>query len=92
MAILASFLQLLLITSVAQASPLSFLWRRAVLPNEQIVGLSETVPDGIAGQLYEAYQPFLDVYNGCVPSPAVDAAGNTKYLHFQFYCTQSIYI
>jgi len=79
MAVLEYFLRLLLVTTAAHASPLNFLWRRAVLPNEQIVGLPETVPDGISGQLYEAYQPFLDVYNGCVPSPAVDASGNTKY-------------
>ena len=82
MAIRATLLQLLLATTAVNASPLSFLWRRAVLPNNQIVGLPETVPDGIVGQLYEAYQPFLDVYNGCVPSPAVDAAGNTKYVVF----------
>lgn len=78
MAILASFLPLLLAATAINASPLSFIWRRAVLPNAQMVGIPETVPDGISGQLYEAYQPFLDVYNGCVPSPAVDAAGNTK--------------
>jgi len=90
MAILAGFLQLLLATTVVHASPLSFLWRRSVLPNDQIVGLPETVPDGIAGELYEAYQPFLDVYNGCVPSPAVDAAGNTKYNPSHFPCLSHI--
>ena len=68
-------LALLLAAVVVRSSPIQ---PRAVIPNSQIVGLPEAVPAGIVGDLYEAYQPFLDVYNGCVPSPAVDANGNTK--------------
>jgi hypothetical protein len=53
------------------------------LPNSVIVGISEAVPNSITGTVYEAYQPYLDVINGCVPSPAVDVNGNTK-LAFTF--------
>ncbi|CAG8961310.1 hypothetical protein HYFRA_00013771 [Hymenoscyphus fraxineus] len=69
---------LLVAASVVNANPLSFLFRRGTVPNNQIVGLPESVPSGTLGQVYEAYQPFLDVINGCVPFPAVDASGNTN--------------
>lgn len=69
-------LQLLLTDFSVDATPLQ---RRGTLPADQIVGFAEAVPTGIVGSVYEAYQPFLDVYNGCVPFPAVDANGNTKF-------------
>jgi hypothetical protein len=78
MAILPTFLRLLLAAIAANATPLQ---RRGTLPNSQVVGLAEAVPAGTVGNVYQAYQPFLDVYNGCVPFPAVDANGNTKYAH-----------
>ncbi|KAH8591767.1 putative necrosis and ethylene inducing peptide 2 [Bisporella sp. PMI_857] len=79
MAVIAAFLQLLLASSAVNAFPLlSFLHRRAVLPNPNIISLPESVPAGVVGDVYEAYQPYLEVYNGCVPSPAVDANGNTN--------------
>lgn len=65
----------LAITAV-NGNPLS---RRGTRPTSTIVGLPETVPDNITGQLYQAYQPYLEVLNGCVPYPAVDVDGNTKY-------------
>lgn len=68
---------LLLLAVVANANPLQ---RRGTVPNDQIVGLTEAVPAGTVGDVYEAYQPFLDVVNGCVPFPAVDINGNTKYV------------
>jgi len=77
MSFLAIISQLLLATTVVHALP-SALVRRGTLPNPQIVGLPEAVPGGTLGDIYEAYQPYLDVYNGCVPSPAVDANGNTN--------------
>ncbi|KAG9246701.1 putative NPP1 domain protein [Calycina marina] len=70
--------QLLVAASTVNASPMSSIFRRGTVPNSEIVGLPETVQAGIEGQLYEAYQPFLDVYNGCVPFPAVDVNGNTN--------------
>lgn len=51
--------------------------RRAVIAHDAVVGFPETVPSGTAGTLYLKYKPFLKVFNGCVPFPAVDAAGNT---------------
>ncbi|KAK2022092.1 necrosis inducing protein [Colletotrichum zoysiae] len=51
--------------------------RRAVIDHDAVVGFPETVPSGIAGTLYLKYKPYLKVVNGCVPFPAVDAAGNT---------------
>lgn len=48
-----------------------------VIDHDAVVGFPETVPDTTAGALYLKYKPFLKVYNGCVPFPAVDADGNT---------------
>lgn len=62
---------------IAQASPLN---PRAVIDHEQVAGLPETVPSGIKGEVYKAYQPYLKVDEGCVPFPAVDAEGNTRYI------------
>lgn len=78
MALLLTFVQLLVAAVAVNASPLSWLLRRGTLPNSQVVGLTEAVPAGITGDVYEAYQPFLEVVNGCVPFPAVDINGNTK--------------
>lgn len=68
---------------LAQASTLT---PRAVIDHDQVVGFPETVPSGIKGEVYKAYQPYLKVDAGCVPFPAVDAEGNTRYvispLHF----------
>lgn len=51
----------------------------AVINHDAVVGFPETVPDTTAGSLYLKYKPYLEVYNGCVPFPAVDADGNTGY-------------
>ena len=67
----------LLATALVNASPF---WRRGTIASDEIVGFPETVPSGTVGEVYEAYQPYLYVVNGCVPFPAVDAEGNTKYL------------
>ncbi|KAK2069864.1 hypothetical protein P8C59_004409 [Phyllachora maydis] len=62
-------------TALALAAPLA---PRGAVGSKDIVGLPQTVPAGPIGDLYLAYQPYLDVVNGCVPFPAVDAAGNTN--------------
>lgn len=54
---------------------------RSVIAHDAVVGFAETVPDDMLGVAYEAYQPFLKVVNGCVPFPAVDAEGNTRYIN-----------
>ncbi|GJC85878.1 hypothetical protein ColLi_08716 [Colletotrichum liriopes] len=51
--------------------------RRAVIAHDAVVGFSETVPSGTVGSLYLKYKPYLKVVNGCVPFPAVNAAGDT---------------
>ncbi|KAJ5931152.1 hypothetical protein N7466_006645 [Penicillium verhagenii] len=61
--------------AIAAASPLS---RRGTIASDEIVGFNQTVPSGITGEVYLAYQPYLYVVNGCVPFPAVDAEGDTN--------------
>ena len=76
MAVLAQFLLLALSQAiVVSATPFQ---RRGTIASDEIVGFAETVPSGTVGTVYEAYQPYLYVVNGCVPFPAVDAAGDTK--------------
>ncbi|KAK7055542.1 putative necrosis and ethylene inducing peptide 2 [Favolaschia claudopus] len=55
----------------------AYLGERAVIGSTEVVGFPQTVPSGTTGAVYLAYQPRLKVVNGCVPFPAVDAAGNT---------------
>jgi len=82
MVVLLRFSRLLLLAGAftVNAEPLSLskLWRRGTLPHDQVKGFAEAVPAGTVGDVYEAYQPYLDVVNGCVPFPAVDADGNTS--------------
>lgn len=51
---------------------------RAVIDHDAVVGFDEAVPDNSEGDLMLAYKPYLKVFNGCVPFPAVDADGNTS--------------
>ncbi|MCF9045828.1 NPP1 family protein [Acinetobacter nectaris] len=44
-----------------------------VIPHDQVIGF----PDKIQGY-YKTFQPQLKVFDGCVPFPAVDAAGNVS--------------
>lgn len=62
--------------SSVNAAPLD-LARRAVIAHDAVVGFAQAVPSGITGTLMLKYKPWLEVFNGCVPFPAVDAAGNT---------------
>lgn len=50
---------------------------RAVINHDAVVGFPETVPAGLTGELYLKYKPWLKVFTGCVPFPAVNAAGDT---------------
>lgn len=63
--------------SFAVGAPLE---QRAVIDHDAVVGFPQTVPSGIEGTLYLKYKPYLYVQNGCVPFPAVDAEGNTRYV------------
>jgi len=69
-----------LLLSVPQISALPFnfgLSRRAQLAYDAVVNFNEAVPSGVTGELMLKYKPWLEVYNGCVPYPAVNAAGDT---------------
>ena len=61
--------------NLVTGSPIS---ARATVASNLLVGFPQTVPSGTLGSLYLKYQPHLQVVNGCVPFPAVDAAGDTK--------------
>jgi hypothetical protein len=80
MAVLSAFLKAsvgLLATASVNATPFT-LQSRGTIASNKIVGFSQTVPSGTVGDVYLAYKPYLYVVNGCVPFPAVDAAGDTK--------------
>lgn len=65
-------------TTYVSAAPLG-ITRRAVIAHDAVVGFPQTVPSSIEGTLMLKYKPWLEVYNGCVPFPAVNAAGDTGY-------------
>ncbi|MCY8689490.1 NPP1 family protein, partial [Bacillus spizizenii] len=50
----------------------------AVIGHDKVVGFDEDVPTTIAQKAEKKFQPYLKVYSGCVPFPAVDAQGNTS--------------
>ncbi len=50
----------------------------AVINHDQVVGFSEVAPTNDSQRAAKTFQPFLKVYNGSVPFPAVDAQGNTS--------------
>ncbi|KAI0388626.1 NPP1-domain-containing protein [Xylariaceae sp. FL0594] len=60
---------LLFLAAIAAAAPVT---KRAVIDHDAVVGFAESASD-----LALKYKPWLKVVNGCVPFPAVDAAGNT---------------
>jgi hypothetical protein len=72
-------IELLALSTLVSAVPLG-IQRRAVINHDAVVGFPETVPSGIAGTLYLKYKPFLKVFNGCVPFPAVNANGDTRFV------------
>lgn len=70
---------LLSATSTFLISPVNAnpLHRRAVIAHDAVVGFPQAVPGDAAGAAALKFKPWLDVRNGCVPFPAVDALGNT---------------
>lgn len=83
-------LALALLPLLAQAS----LVRRDTIDHDKVQGFPETVPSGVSGNVYKAYQPYLKVDAGCVPFPAVDAEGNTRYatIHLHQTIPSNLYI
>ncbi len=49
-----------------------------VISHDTVVGFPQTVPSTAIGATYLLFKPWLYVYNGCVPFPAVDAAGSVR--------------
>ncbi len=82
MAVLSRVLLSILVAVAVTATP-TLLERRGTIASNEIIGFTETVPSGTVGTVYEAYQPYLYVVNGCVPFPAVDAEGDTKQVYHQ---------
>jgi hypothetical protein len=74
-----TFTRLVDILAIVTAVNRRTLRSHAILPPNQIVGLAPTAPNDMTGTLYQAYQPYLDVINGCVPFPVVDINCNAKY-------------
>ncbi len=71
--------------ATVNASPFpTTLKSRGTIGSSKIVGFDEAVPSGTVGSVYEAYQPYLKVVNGCVPYPAVNAAGDTRKVSSKF--------
>ncbi|MCY9377341.1 NPP1 family protein [Bacillus sp. T17B1] len=50
----------------------------AVIGHDKVVGFEEVVPTTVVQKVEKKFQPYLKVYSGCVPFPAVDAQGNTS--------------
>lgn len=74
---LSSLLTAAAVVTTALCKPTA-LKSRAVIDHDAVVGFAEAVPDNSEGDLMLAYKPYLKVFNGCVPFPAVDADGNTS--------------
>jgi hypothetical protein len=72
-----SLLMAALVVTTALCKPTA-LKPRAVIDHDAVVGFDEAVPNNSEGDLMLAYKPYLKVFNGCVPFPAVDADGNTS--------------
>ncbi|KAF3359510.1 hypothetical protein VdG1_02065 [Verticillium dahliae VDG1] len=72
---LISIVTWLAAASSTLAAPL--LESRAVINHDAVVGFPQTVPSGVSGQLMLKFKPYLKVFNGCVPFPAVNAGGDT---------------
>jgi hypothetical protein len=49
-----------------------------VVPHDQVVGFPQEVPKDAIGATYLRFKPWLYVYNGCVPYPAVEANGSVR--------------
>ncbi|WP_458120962.1 NPP1 family protein [Paenibacillus sp. Z6-24] len=50
----------------------------AVINHDAVIGFSEVTPVNDSQKTAKTFQPYLKVYNGSVPFPAVDAQGNTS--------------
>ncbi|WP_366290945.1 NPP1 family protein [Paenibacillus sp. AN1007] len=71
------FVLLLMVTLLA-CLPLGTTAEAAVINHDQVVGFQEVTPVTAMQITAKRFQPFLKVYHGCVPFPAVDAQGNTS--------------
>ena len=59
--------------AVLALAGLSVTAHAATIDHDKVVGFDDT-----AKGYYKTFQPYLKVFTGCVPFPAVDSAGNTS--------------
>lgn len=45
------------------------------LDHDKVQVYRETVPDSVRGRLYLKHKPYLKVFHGCVPFPAMNPDG-----------------
>lgn len=75
--------QLLVGANCILASPISrnpntWIWKYVAY--KDLRAIDQTVPTGVAGDLYHTYKPFLSVVtnHGCAPYVAVDNTGGVR--------------
>lgn len=71
-------LVLLLMVSLLACIPFVTDVEAAVINHDQVVGFQEVTPVTVTQITAKRFQPYLKVYHGCVPFPAVDQQGNTN--------------
>lgn len=69
---------LLLMVSLLACIPFATAVEAAVINHDQVVGFQEVSPVTVTQIAAKRFQPYLKVYHGCVPFPAVDQQGNTN--------------
>ncbi|KAA2291439.1 necrosis and ethylene inducing protein, partial [Clostridioides difficile] len=69
---------LMLMVSLMACIPWVTTVEAAEINHDQVVGFQEVSPVTVMQQAAKRFQPFLKVYHGCVPFPAVDQQGNTS--------------
>ncbi|MEK3773596.1 NPP1 family protein [Paenibacillus sp. FSL K6-4396] len=69
---------LMLMVSLMACIPWVTVVEAAEINHDQVVGFQEVSPVTVTQQAAKRFQPFLKVYHGCVPFPAVDQQGNTS--------------
>lgn len=68
----------MLMVSLMACIPWVTVVEAAEINHDQVVGFQEVSPVTVMQQAAKRFQPFLKVYHGCVPFPAVDQQGNTS--------------
>lgn len=70
----------------APAADISSIEARKVIGHDKVPSFRETAPHTTQGNLILKFKPYLKVFNGCTPFPAVDGAGNVGYVKTIISC------